>query len=302
MELRGLSSNPLNLLVNTIVGKAEKIFSPLSRGVFVWRDIMNVKKCLTIAGSDCSGGAGIQADLKAFSAHGVYGASVITSVVAENTSRVISVFNVPVREIELQIDAVFEDVEIDAVKLGMLPTAGIIEAVAKKLERYKPAHIVCDPVMVATSGDALSESGIDKAFAKYMFPIIDVITPNIPEAEALSGIEIHSLDDMRKAAKIITDNGVRNVLIKGGHLLGDAEDILFDGVNTESFTSKRVDSPNTHGTGCTLSSAIAANLALGNDMKKSVRLAKNYVTEAIENSYAVGKGHSPVHHFYKLWS
>lgn len=263
---------------------------------------MSIKKCLTIAGSDCSGGAGIQADLKAFSAHGCYGASVITSVVAENTSRVISVFNVPVREIELQIDAVFEDVEIDAVKLGMLPTAEIIEAVAKKLRQYKPAHIVCDPVMVATSGDALSESGIDKAFTKYMFPIADLLTPNIPEAEALSGIEIHSLDDMHKAAKIITDNGARNVLVKGGHLLGDAEDILFDGENAESFTSKRVDSPNTHGTGCTLSSAIAADLALGNDLKSSVRLAKNYVTEAIENSYTVGKGHSPVHHFYKLWS
>lgn len=263
---------------------------------------MSIKKCLTIAGSDCSGGAGIQADLKAFSAHGCYGASVITSVVAENTSRVISVFNMPVREIELQIDAVFEDIEIDAVKLGMLPTAGIIEAVAAKLRQYKPAHIVCDPVMVATSGDSLSESGIDKAFTKYMFPIAELFTPNIPEAEALSGIEIHNLDDMRMAAELITGNGARNVLIKGGHLFGDAEDILFDGDNVTSFTSKRVDSPNTHGTGCTLSSAIAANLALGNDLKNSVRLAKNYVTEAIENSYTVGKGHSPVHHFYKLWS
>lgn len=263
---------------------------------------MEIKKCLTIAGSDCSGGAGIQADLKAFSAHGCYGASVITSVVAENTSRVISVFNVPVREIELQIDAVFEDVRIDAVKLGMLPTAEIIETVARKLEQYKPAHIVCDPVMVATSGDALSESGIDKAFTKYMFPIADLLTPNIPEAEALSGMKIHDIDDMHKAAKFITDNGARNVLIKGGHLFGDAEDILFDGSHTESFTSRRVDSPNTHGTGCTLSSAIAANLALGNDLKSSVLLAKNYVTEAIENSYTVGNGHSPVHHFYKLWS
>ena len=263
---------------------------------------MNVKKCLTIAGSDCSGGAGIQADLKTFSAHGVYGASVITSVVAENTSRVISVFNVPVSEIELQIDAVFEDVEIDAVKLGMLPTAEIIVAVAENLARYKPAHIVCDPVMVATSGDALSESGIDKAFTEHIFPIADIITPNIPEAEALSGTEIRSLDDMIKAARIITGNGARNVLIKGGHLLGDAEDILFDGKNESIFASKRVDSPNTHGTGCTLSSAIAANLSLGNDMPTAVRLAKNYVTEAIEKSYTVGKGHSPVHHFYKLWS
>jgi len=287
-----------------MVGKAKRISSLLAvRSVFILRGVvMSVKKCLTIAGSDCSGGAGIQADLKTFSAHGCYGASIITSVVAENTSRVISVFNVPVREIKLQIDAVFEDVEIDAVKLGMLPTAEIIEAVAEKLRQYKPVHIVCDPVMVATSGDALSESGIDKAFREYMFPIADVITPNIPEAEALSGIEIHSFDDMRRAAGIITDNGARNVLIKGGHLLGDAEDILFDGENETRFTSKRVNSPNTHGTGCTLSSAIAANLALGNDLKGSVQLAKEYVTEAIENSYTVGKGHSPVHHFYKMWT
>lgn len=262
---------------------------------------MSIKKCLTIAGSDCSGGAGIQADLKTFSAHGCYGASVITSVVAENTSRVISVFNVPVNEIELQIDAVFEDVPIEAVKLGMLPTAEIIEAVAEKLRQYRPAHIVCDPVMVATSGDALSESGIDKAFTRYMFPIVDMVTPNIPEAEALSGIEIRDLDDMRKAAEIIIANGARSVLIKGGHLTGNAEDILFDGTAERVYTSKRVNSPNTHGTGCTLSSAIAANLALGNDLGQAVELSKKYVTEAIENSYTVGKGHSPVHHFYKLW-
>ncbi len=174
---------------------------------------MSIKKCLTIAGSDCSGGAGIQADLKAFSAHGVYGASVITSVVAENTSRVISVFNVPVSEVELQIDAVFEDVEIDAVKLGMLPTAEIIGTVAEKLRQYKPAYIVCDPVMVATSGDALSESGIDKAFIEHIFPLADVITPNIPEAEELSGINIHDIDDMLIAAKKIISNGAKNVLV-----------------------------------------------------------------------------------------
>ncbi len=262
---------------------------------------MSIKKCLTIAGSDCSGGAGIQADLKTFSAHGVYGASVITSVVAENTSRVISVFNVPASEIEKQIDAVFEDVEIDAVKLGMLPTAEIIKAVADKLHQHKPRFIVCDPVMVATSGDALSESGIDKAFIKYMFPIADLITPNIPEAEALSGIEIRSIEDMRKAAEFLIEKGAKNVLIKGGHLTESAEDLLLGENGERVFTSKRVDSENTHGTGCTLSSAIAANFALGNDLEKSIENAKNYVTEAIESSYTVGKGHSPVHHFYKLW-
>ena len=262
---------------------------------------MNIKKCLTIAGSDCSGGAGIQADLKAFSAHGVYGASVITSVVAENTSRVISVFNVPVREIEKQIDAVFEDVEIDAVKLGMLPTAEIIKAVADKLKTYKPPFIVCDPVMVATSGDALSESGIGKAFIEHLFPIADLITPNIPETQALSGIEIHSTDDMRRAAEILAEKGAKNVLVKGGHLTEKAEDILYTKDKVYSLTAELVNSPNTHGTGCTLSSAITANLALGNDLYTSVKLAKDYITEAIRNSYTVGKGHSPVHHFYKLW-
>lgn len=262
---------------------------------------MDVKKCLTIAGSDCSGGAGVQADLKTFSAHGVYGASVITSVVAENTSRVISIHNVPVSEIENQIDAVFEDIKIEAVKLGMLPTADIIKAVARKIKQYKPTFTVCDPVMVATSGDALSESGIDKAFIKYMFPIASLITPNIPETEALSGIPVHNTDDMLNAAKILVDKGAKNVLIKGGHLGGTAVDILYNGKTECIFELKRVNSPNTHGTGCTLSSAIAANLALGNSLEKSVELAKKYVTEAIENSYIVGKGHSPVHHFYKLW-
>lgn len=264
---------------------------------------MEIKKCLTIAGSDCSGGAGIQADLKAFSAHGVYGASVITSVVAENTSRVISVHNVPVNEIELQIDAVFEDVEISAVKLGMLPTVEIIEAVGRKLRQYKPAHVVCDPVMVATSGDALSENNVASAFIKHLFALADLITPNIVEAETFLGGYIEDVPNMEQAAKTLCEYGAKAVLIKGGDLDGEnCFDVLFDGENYTTFTAKRVNSPNTHGTGCTLSSAIAANLALGNDLKTAVQLAKTYVTEAIENSYTVGKGHSPVHHFYKLWT
>ncbi|MCM1165120.1 MAG: bifunctional hydroxymethylpyrimidine kinase/phosphomethylpyrimidine kinase [Lachnospiraceae bacterium] len=262
-----------------------------------------MKKCLTIAGSDCSGGAGIQADLKAFSAHGCYGASVITSVVAENTSRVISVFNVPVREIELQIDAVFEDVEIDAVKLGMLPTVEIIKAVAAKLREYKPKFVVCDPVMVATSGDALSENNVASAFIEHLFPLADVITPNITEAETFLGGHIGGVPDLEEAARILHEYGAKAVLVKGGDLGGEnSVDVLFDGKEYAHFAMKRVNSPNTHGTGCTLSSAIAANLALGHDMKEAVRLAKEYVTEAIEHSYTVGKGHSPVHHFYKLWS
>ena len=234
-------------------------------------------KCLSVAGSDCSGGAGIQADLKAFSANETFGMSVITSVVAENTTRVLSVFNVPVEEIQKQIDAVFEDIHVDAVKLGMLPTAEIISAVADKLNEYKPSIIVCDPVMVATSGDALSEGGTVSTMREKLFPIVTLLTPNIPEAEAISGLEIKNENHMEKAARIIMDMGVKNVLVKGGH------------------------SPNTHGTGCTLSSAITANLAHGMDMLSAVTKAKNYITEAIEKSFTVGKGHSPVNHFYDYY-
>lgn len=260
-----------------------------------------IKKCLTVAGSDCSGGAGIQADLKAFSAHGCYGASVITSVVAENTSRVISVHNIPVREIELQIDAVFEDMEIDAVKLGMLPTVEIITAVAEKLRQYKPKFVVCDPVMVATSGDALSENNVAAAFIDRLFPLSDVITPNIAEAETFLGGYIDDVENMKEAARKLHEYGAKAALVKGGHLAGSPVDVLFDGAEYTELSARRVDSPNTHGTGCTLSSAIAADLALGHGLKEAVRLSKEYVTEAIENSYTVGKGHSPVHHFYRLW-
>lgn len=166
-------------------------------------------KCLSVAGSDCSGGAGIQADLKAFSANETFGMSVITSVVAENTTRVLSVFNVPVEEIQKQIDAVFEDIHVDAVKLGMLPTAEIISAVADKLNEYKPSIIVCDPVMVATSGDALSEGGTVSTMREKLFPIVTLLTPNIPEAEAISGLEIKNENHMEKAARIIMDMGVK---------------------------------------------------------------------------------------------
>lgn len=261
-----------------------------------------MKKCLSIAGSDCSGGAGIQADLKAFSANRTFGMSVITSVVAENTTRVLSVFNVLTEEIKKQIDAVFEDIEVDAVKLGMLPTAEIISAVADKLCQYRPKIIVCDPVMVATSGDALSEGGTVTTMKEKLFPMIDLLTPNIPEAEAIAGVEIHNEQDMETAAKLIMDMGVKNVLVKGGHLTGDAVDILYTETGSHKLSSKRVDSPNTHGTGCTLSSAITANLANGMDMLTAVRSAKDYITEAIERSFTVGKGHSPVNHFYDYYA
>lgn len=263
-----------------------------------------MKKCLTIAGSDCSGGAGIQADLKSFSANLTYGMSVITSVVAENTSRVISVYNVPVCEIEKQIDAVFEDITVDGVKLGMLPTAEIISAVADKLLRYKPEFIVCDPVMVATSGDSLSEDGTVSVMKKKLFPIIDLLTPNIPEAEAISGVKINGIDDFDKAAEVIMSMGVKNLLLKGGHFKGDCIDVLYSQDKDEAvfFCEEHVDSQNTHGTGCTLSSAITANLANGMTMEKAVEQAKRYVTTAIRESFTVGKGHSPVNHFYDYYN
>ncbi len=263
---------------------------------------MSVKMCLTIAGSDSCGGAGAQADLKTFAAHGCYGASVITSVVAENTSRVISSFNIPVVEIENQIDAVFEDMKIDAVKLGMLPTAEIIEAVAKKLKEYNPPFIVCDPVLEATSGDPLSEPGAVEAYIKYLFPVIDLITPNIPEAEAFTGMKITDIAQMKAAAERIYNLGARAVLVKGGHLNAKhATDILYDGHEASSIKVIKVESQNTHGTGCTLSSAIAANIANGFAIGGAVFSAKDFITEAITNSYSIGSGHSPVNHFYSYW-
>ncbi len=268
--------------------------------------MQSVKKCLTIAGSDCSGGAGIQADLKTFAAHKCYGASVITSVVAENTSRVISVFNLPADEVAKQLDAVFEDVEIDAVKLGMLPTPEIVKTVAQKLSEFKPKHIVCDPVLVATSGDALSDSGIIPAYIEHIFPIVDLLTPNIPEAEGFTGDKINNISDMKSAAQKIASLGARAVLVKGGHLdTGHATDILLyeNMPKNEPMLIKaiKIDSPNTHGTGCTLSSAITANLANGFALGGAVFSAKDFITEAISKSYTVGKGHSPVNHFYALW-
>lgn len=257
--------------------------------------------CLSIAGSDCSGGAGIQADLKTFSALGCFGMSVITSVVAENTSRVISVFNIPVREVENQIDAVFEDITVDTVKLGMLPTGEIVKAVGEKLEKYKPEFIICDPVLVATSGDTLSGNEVIEAYKQYIFPIASLITPNIPESEAFTGIKINTITDMKKAAEKFISMGAKSMIIKGGHLSGDALDIYFDGNNFIEFSSKRIDSQNTHGTGCTLSSAITAFIPQEKDIPTAIKKAKDYLWNAIANSdkLNVGKGHGPVHHFWE---
>jgi hydroxymethylpyrimidine/phosphomethylpyrimidine kinase len=260
-----------------------------------------MKKVLTIAGSDCSGGAGIQADLKTFAAHGVFGMSVIVSVVAENTSRVLGIQDISPEMIQKQIDAVFEDIGTDAVKVGMLSHPNCMEAVACKLKEYKPRNVVIDPVMVAKSGCPLMDPDSVDTLIRKILPLADVLTPNIPEAEVISGMKINSPEDMEKAAEIIHDSGVKNVLVKGGHAVGDALDILYDGSQFYHFSTERIHTKNTHGTGCTYSSAIAANLALGLDLENAVKKAKEYVTTAIRHSLNIGKGWGPTHHFYDLY-
>ena len=260
-----------------------------------------MKKVLTIAGSDCSGGAGIQADLKTFSAHGVFGMSVIVSVVAENTSRVIDIQDITPEMIEKQIDAVFEDIEVDAVKVGMLSTPECMRAVAGKLLQYKPEHVVIDPVMYAKNGCPLMDPSAVDALIETILPLADVLTPNIPEAERITGMEIRSVTDMEAAARKIHDMGSKTVVVKGGHAIGNALDVLFDGKQMHHFETERIATKNTHGTGCTVSSAIASQLALGMDICKAVEKAKVYVTTAITHSLAIGKGCGPTHHFYELY-
>ena len=256
---------------------------------------------LTIAGSDCSGGAGIQADLKTFSAHGLFGMSVIVSVVAENTATVTSVETISNKVITDQIDCVFDDIYPKAVKIGMLPSTDSMEIVASKLKEYSAKNIVVDPVMYAKNGFALMDVENINTLINTVIPIADLITPNIPEAEKISDTKITSIEDMKKSAQKIIQMGCKAVLVKGGHHIGDATDVLFDGKEFYTFKTKRIDTKNTHGTGCTLSSAIASNLALGKDINTSVKLAKDYVTTAIKHSLALGKGCGPTHHFYDLY-
>jgi len=260
-----------------------------------------MKNLLTIAGSDCSGGAGIQADLKTFAAHGAFGMSVIVSVVAENTSRVISIQDISPKIIQDQIDAVFEDIEVDGVKIGMLSGIETMKAVAGKLREYQPPNITIDPVMIAKGGCALMQKNALDTLIKEIIPLAFVLTPNIPEATTITGMDISSIGDMKKAAVSIHKMGAKNVLVKGGHLCGDAEDILFDGDQFYSFRVKRIDTKNTHGTGCTFSSAITANLAKGMEIQQAVNAAKEYVTLAIEHALPIGKGHGPTNHFYQLY-
>jgi hydroxymethylpyrimidine/phosphomethylpyrimidine kinase len=258
---------------------------------------------LTIAGSDSSGGAGIQADLKTFSALGCYGMSVITAITAQNTTAVTAVHEVPVDIIEAQIDAVVTDIRPDATKTGMLSSAAIVEAVAAKLRQYDLPNVVVDPVMVAKSGDRLLREDAVTAVRKTLLPVAHVLTPNLPEAEVLLGGEsIRTFIEMREAAREIQAMGPRAVIMKGGHHHGETVvDILYDGREFHEFEAARVHTQNTHGTGCTFASAIASYLALGEGLPEAVRLAKEYLTQAINAAYPVGHGHGPVHHFWEWW-
>ena len=266
---------------------------------------MTTPIALTIAGSDSGGGAGIQADLKTFSALGVYGASVIAALTAQNTRGVFGIFDVAPEFIAAQMDAVYSDLAVDATKIGMLSRTEAIEAVAAGLDRHKAKNIVLDPVMVAASGDLLLESSAIEALRRELIPRALVVTPNLPEAAALLGVPVASDEAaMEKQGKAILALGAKSALVKGGHAEGpQALDLLIDKEGVRKFTARRIKSKNTHGTGCTLSSAIAAGLAKGLSLGEAVAMAKKFVTAAIEASdqLSVGKGHGPVHHFHALW-
>ncbi|RKD32300.1 bifunctional hydroxymethylpyrimidine kinase/phosphomethylpyrimidine kinase [Thermohalobacter berrensis] len=260
-----------------------------------------MKNVLTIAGSDSSGGAGIQADLKTFSAHGVFGMSVITAVTAQNTQGVFAVEDISPELIAKQIESIFEDIRVHAVKIGMVSKIETIKTIAEGLKKYKPDNVVLDPVMVSKSGYHLLKPEAKEALINKLLPLATIVTPNIHEAEVITGIKINSLKDMEKAAYLIKNMGPKYVLVKGGHLEENATDLLFDGNNIETLTTKKINTKNTHGTGCTLSSAIASNLANGYSIHEAVKLSKEYITTAIENSLDIGKGVGPTHHFYTLY-
>lgn len=257
-----------------------------------------IKTVLTIAGSDSSGGAGIQADLKTMLANGVYGMSAITALTAQNTMGVTAISEVTPEFLGKQIDAVFTDIFPDAVKTGMVANAELIEVIAERLSFYKAGNIVVDPVMIATSGARLISEEAIAVLKEKLLPMATVITPNIPEAEVISGIKISDNADMKKAADFINKTYGCAVLLKGGHSINDANDLLYENGRITWFEGVRIDNSNTHGTGCTLSSAIASNLAKGYDLKQSVRLAKEYISGALSAMLDLGKGSGPLNHGY----
>lgn len=259
-----------------------------------------MRTALSIAGSDSSGGAGIQADLKTMTMNGVFAMSAITALTAQNTTGVRAISEVTPEFLAQQIDAVFEDIFPDAVKIGMVASTGLIETIADRLRFYHPENIVVDPVMVATSGARLiSEDAVD-TLTKELLPLAAVVTPNIPEAEILSGCTIANAEDMVTAARKISTAYGCAVLCKGGHAINDANDLLCVNGTIRWFHGKRIDNPNTHGTGCTLSSAIAANLAKGHPLETAVERAKDYISGALGDMLDLGKGNGPMNHAFDL--
>lgn len=259
-----------------------------------------MKKVLTIAGSDCSGGAGIQADLKTFMAHGCYGMSVITALTAQNTTGVYGIENCSADFVKNQLSCVMTDIEPDAIKIGMVSSYEIVEAIVEVLSDYKADNIVLDPVMVATSGSRLiNDKALDSLMEK-LIPLASLITPNLQEAELISGLKIKSKDDMIAAAHKISKFYNGHILIKGGHLGRDADDLFYAQGDVIWFEGKKINNSNTHGTGCTLSSAIASNLALGYDISESVARSKKYIVGAIADGMDLGKGRGPLNHGYNI--
>lgn len=259
-----------------------------------------MKTALSIAGSDCSGGAGIQADLKTMTMNGVFAMSAITALTAQNTTGVRAIHEVSPEFLRQQLDAVFEDIRPDAVKLGMLSSPVLIEVVAERLRFYRAENIVVDPVMVATSGAQLISAAAVETMKKELLPLATVLTPNIPEAEILSGQKISEEADMTDAARRISERYGCAVLCKGGHSVNDANDLLYTGGRAKWFYGRRIENPNTHGTGCTLSSAIAANLAKGCTLEEAVRKAKDYISAALSDMLDLGRGSGPMNHAFSL--
>ena len=265
------------------------------------------RRVLTIAGSDSGGGAGIQADLKTFAANGCYGFSVLTALTAQNTQGVTAIHAVPANFVEAQMDAVLTDIGTDAIKIGMLFSVELIEVVAQRLKKHGASNVVLDPVMVAQSGDRLLQDNAIAAIKEHLIPLAGIITPNVPEAEVFLGRKIDDTSCMAEAARDLARFGCQSVLVKGGHLAENCStDFLYMTPKNRliEYTAEQVDTINNHGTGCTLSSAIAAQLAHGHDMQTAVGKAKDYITATIKTGahYVLGKGNGPVHHFYNFWS
>lgn len=260
-----------------------------------------MKHLLTIAGSDSSGGAGIQADLKTFAAHGTFGMSVITAVTAQNTCGVTRVQDIDAEVVQAQIEAVFDDIRVDAVKIGMVSRPEIIRAIAAGLRRYRPPVIVVDPVMISKSGYALLAPEACGTLISELLPLATLVTPNLPEAEVIADMRITGRDEMRQAAVRIIGLGAQAVMVKGGHLEDSADDLLFDGKKETWLPGRRLATKNTHGTGCTLSSSLAANLAKGMSLEQAAAASKAYVAEAIAHGIELGHGCGPTHHFVELY-